>query len=590
MVAVLLAVGAALLVPELMQGWFPQDEGLLGQAAERTLQGEWPHRDFDDTYTVALTWLHAATFAVLGVSASAMRWPLFVAALLWLAALYRVTRRFTSPAWSAGIALTAFVWSVPSYPAAMPSWYVLFLATFAVLGFLRYLESGRLSSLFGVGLAGGVAFLFKLPGVLVIVGAGVAYLATLRVAPVDEERDVGRGPPAMALTLCLLAAAVAIMLITGREGVRQLVRFAVPMTVLLTALALRFARVQRAVPWSAFRGVPVLLLGAAVPVLIVFLVFYLGGGLGAFIDGVFITPFRRTSYATHAPPALWALWAALPVALVLWVPSRSRRVAIVMTIAFTAWCVAIIMGIGSSLVMYWAGWYAAWSLLFFVAADAARLMLQRAPSTTDGRLPLALASFAVPLALLEYPFAVPFYTLYAWPLALVAVCALTQHFNRVAPGLRVVGLAALLVFGLHRIVPASAVMIGRIPRISPETALLDLPRGGLRVAPRDSALFADLIPFVRSVAGDRPIWAGPDAPEIYFFAELRNHTRTIFDFLEADSIAAIPLVDRLAAIGAEAVVIKAPQFSLPLADATIAQLRGRYPQGRTYGIYEVRWR
>ncbi|MEM7349697.1 MAG: hypothetical protein AAF657_02750, partial [Acidobacteriota bacterium] len=30
------------------EGWIPHDEGMLGQCAERLLQGELPHRDFDE--------------------------------------------------------------------------------------------------------------------------------------------------------------------------------------------------------------------------------------------------------------------------------------------------------------------------------------------------------------------------------------------------------------------------------------------------------------------------------------------------------------------------------------------------------------
>jgi len=74
-----LAVVAALLIvltatlPGLMTGWFPQDEGQIGQAAERFLQGELPHRDFDDMYTGLLTVLHALTFKVLGVRTESTR-------------------------------------------------------------------------------------------------------------------------------------------------------------------------------------------------------------------------------------------------------------------------------------------------------------------------------------------------------------------------------------------------------------------------------------------------------------------------------------------------------------------------------------
>ena len=50
----------------LHQGWFPHDEGQLGQAAERILQGQLPHRDFDEMYTGGLSMLNAAQFRTVG--------------------------------------------------------------------------------------------------------------------------------------------------------------------------------------------------------------------------------------------------------------------------------------------------------------------------------------------------------------------------------------------------------------------------------------------------------------------------------------------------------------------------------------------
>jgi hypothetical protein len=40
----------------------PHDDGMPGQAAECVLQGEMPHRDFEDPYTGGLSYVHAAAF------------------------------------------------------------------------------------------------------------------------------------------------------------------------------------------------------------------------------------------------------------------------------------------------------------------------------------------------------------------------------------------------------------------------------------------------------------------------------------------------------------------------------------------------
>src|SRR4051812_31709263 len=43
----------------LTRGWIPHDDGALAQSAERVLQGQLPHRDFDELYTGGLTFLNA---------------------------------------------------------------------------------------------------------------------------------------------------------------------------------------------------------------------------------------------------------------------------------------------------------------------------------------------------------------------------------------------------------------------------------------------------------------------------------------------------------------------------------------------------
>ena len=75
------------------------------------------------------------------------------------------------PIGAALVAITALVWSVPNYPASVPSWFNLFFATFGTLALLRGLETGRRRWMVLAGLAGGVSFLFKLSGVFYLLGA-----------------------------------------------------------------------------------------------------------------------------------------------------------------------------------------------------------------------------------------------------------------------------------------------------------------------------------------------------------------------------------------------------------------------------------
>src|SRR5256885_8187755 len=90
-------LSAAYMGCNLKRGWVPHDEGILAQAAERTLHGEMPHRDFNDPYTGGLSYLNAGAFKVLGTNLLTLRIVLFSFFLLWVPAIYVAAREFSSP-------------------------------------------------------------------------------------------------------------------------------------------------------------------------------------------------------------------------------------------------------------------------------------------------------------------------------------------------------------------------------------------------------------------------------------------------------------------------------------------------------------
>jgi hypothetical protein len=76
------------------RGWIPSDEGTFGQSAERVLQGELPHKDFDEGYAGGLTYLHELAFRVLGTNLASLRYVLYLFFLAWIAAIYLAALRF----------------------------------------------------------------------------------------------------------------------------------------------------------------------------------------------------------------------------------------------------------------------------------------------------------------------------------------------------------------------------------------------------------------------------------------------------------------------------------------------------------------
>ncbi len=174
------------------KGWVPADDGSLSQSALRVMQGQLPHRDFGEIYTGGLSFIHALAFRVLGVNLMSLRICVFLFFLAWLPAVYYIASRFTSALAAGAITLLAVAWSYPNYPAAMPSWYNLFFATFGAAALLRYLDVRTRRWLFVAGVCGGVSILIKVIGAYYIAGV-LLFLAFLEQSE-SSEGSFGNSP------------------------------------------------------------------------------------------------------------------------------------------------------------------------------------------------------------------------------------------------------------------------------------------------------------------------------------------------------------------------------------------------------------
>src|SRR5437667_8405829 len=99
---IVLVFSIGFMATDLKRGWVPHDEGTLGLSAERVLNGQLPHRDFDD-YTGGLTFVHALAFRELGINSGSMRVVLFAFFAFWVPAVFFVAFCFCSFFFSAAV-------------------------------------------------------------------------------------------------------------------------------------------------------------------------------------------------------------------------------------------------------------------------------------------------------------------------------------------------------------------------------------------------------------------------------------------------------------------------------------------------------
>lgn len=536
--------------------WIPLDDGTLAQSAERVLGGELPHRDFGDPYSGLNALLGAAAFRLLGVELPSLRAPLVAGFALWLPAVWLVARRFARPAPALAATGLAAVASVGAYPAAMPTWFGLFLTTWGLWLLLRFLESGRRGWLVGVGVTAGASVLFKVTGLYFV----AAVLLTLAWRRAGEGAAAGTDaraadPPEGFSTwwIPVYPAAVAggvvafwILLgrlVVGRAGPAGLVHFLLPGLAVGTALVVRSWRAAgrahrptREGPLGAplqalLADVGVLGAALAFPVLLFLLPYAATDSVGLWVEGVFLLPGTRFGWASSPAGGLGTVVPGLVGVAVLALSARVRgadrpRLALALAVALLA---AVTLddvldgGVLAALwyaVRSWTPWLVAWGA--WVAGERERRARGRGTGASDEAPLVALLATAGLWALVQFPYASPAYFFYLAPLAVLATLALAAR-TPVGHG-PVLAVPAALLLALAGGYVAGVAASGEEP--------VPGARGGVLVTTEDARLYGNLLAAVdrRAAPGDT-LWAGPDAPEVYFLTGRPNPGPVLYEFL-----------------------------------------------------------
>ncbi|MGH7523456.1 MAG: hypothetical protein ACREK8_04040 [Gemmatimonadales bacterium] len=569
------------------RGWYPHDEGLLGQSAERILRGEIPHRDFDDTYTGGLALLHALVFRMRGISMNALRDHLAVVATVWLAGMFWWLTRWLRPIGAAIVVALLAVWSIPIYPAAMPSWYVVFLTAVAGVVLVVGQRYPRGAALAAGGLIG-LAALAKITAAFALAGAIWALVALRQ----DEDR-LRRGAVEI-LIAALVFAVLVIRLVDSSLTVRVIAHLVVPPLAVTAGLAWRELRQGRGRGFGVDRElwfrIGALVAGAAVPVAIFAWWLAQNGALTPFLASAASVVRLRVAQAWLPPPSTVSILCAVPLAALLL--SRDPRLRI---------RPYVLAGCGVAFgVLAWfrheaygdlwgalRGMLPIGAILFAVAW---RRGLAEEVFPVARRALAVFAPLAGVMTLTQYPFAAPIYFVYVLPLLIVALAAAVALRPRATQVTAGVVAAIYLAFGLIEVVPGAPDSAGVSAAHFPAFAWLETPRGRLLVPPDDADEFNELVAVLDSLPRG-PIWAGPDAPEVAFLSGRVDLNRNFFGFLGPSRTNwpefARQMVQRHVAI---VVVDTEPSFSTALSAAETVDMFRAFPRSRAVEIFQIHWR
>jgi hypothetical protein len=604
MLLIVWALSVTYMARDLKRGWIPHDEGAFAQSAERVLNGELPHRDFDEIYTGALTFANALAFRLFGVNLGSLRILLFVLFVAWVPALFYIASRFVSPYASAGLTLIAVAWSVPNYSAAVPSWYNLFFAVFGTAALLRYIETRTRRWLFLAGLCAGLSIIVKIIG-LYYVAAAILFFV-FREQFVDLSRNYAPRnrarlyPVSVLIGTVVLAFLLAGMLRRG-PGSNGLLNFLVPAYALMAVLA---TREFNAIPMgdkdrfsTFFKMLLPFAAGTAVPVLIFLIPFLRSGAVAALLHGIFIMPSKRFGFATVASPGMAQMMKPALIALVLTLAYRARkRIRILCGVGLGLYLGFLLQVSADDNYVYRAGWFsAAAAVPLVVVAAAVYLGVPRFARRLDPERQqqlMLLTSVLAMTSLVQFPFSAPIYFCYAAPvlvLAAGALLALIPRPPRLALG---VTLVFFLLFAVYRVTPGFVYNMGFTTARDMQIEPLKLPRGGnLRIFPIQAAEYDELIPFIQAHASGEFIYAGPDCPEIYFLTGLKNPTRTLGDSFDEPQGRTERILQTIESHHIAVLAFNGiPEFAGKINGELEQALQSRFPQSKQIGNFQVRWR
>ena len=599
--AVVMAVAGMYAGFHISRGWAPSDDGTLSQSALRVMQGQLPHRDFAEIYTGGLSFIHALAFRAFGVNLMSLRICVFLFFLAWLPAVYYIALRFTSAMAAGAITLLAVAWGYPNYPAAMPSWYNLFFATFGAAALLRYLDARTRRWLFVAGVCGGVSILIKVIGAYYVAGAFL-FLAFLEQSESAGESasDIGagessnRGWPYRVFSVSALSLFLATLLdvLHARLGLAELYHFVLPSAVVVGLILLgeRSVRAGTAQRFKTiFRAALPFLVGVISPVIVFLVPYARSGAIGQFLSGVTSSAVTRTIELGLLRPisvekSIFALALVGLVAAAMFLRDfRGKLVSAAVALGLTVMLVKaeasdqIILGV----------WYSVATLTPLVVLLGAAFVLtagkRSGPTKLQQQRIMLLISLAAVCTLVQYPWAASIYLSYSLPLTLLAAVAIVATARR-QPGTYVLAAAMFfyLLFGVVMLVPDYVYefthKVGRMDELHLQRA------GGLRI--NYAANYEGLIRFLQQHSPNGLMYAGNECPELYFLSGLKNVTRDDGGALPEEVLKALQSDDlKLVVINEE------PLFPASTMNPEIrAEVMRKFPHSLQTGIFHVFWR
>ncbi len=470
--------------------WYPSDEGIYANQAERFASGERLNLDVQEVHAGYGTFVNAAAFRLFGTDLVSLRYPLIAAAFLESCIAFALLRRRSVLLAATGAAAMPAL-GVVQFLNPTPNWYCLSLAFAVALWMVAFPRNGT-RRLVGAGFLVGLIGLLRQPS-----GVWMA-IAVVVVALLDAPGTVTRRGWLARLVLGLgLLLTLAVLTLSRQTEPTGLAMFALwPAAILMVAIR-RVRATDRETAMVLLQVSSGIVLGA-LPLLSYILVH---GSAAAWFEDTVMTALRVSEIAQDLGNPPW--FAALTLAAVVQVVRSLDPLRIANG-------------------LYW--------IVLTLLAAVNGVMTIRALRREHDAAALTIPVLAAFYALIVLHMQNPIYLYFTVGLTLTAVLW-TVGTSRLAVRVVWAGLTMLLTVvavGSHAAQPYTRTPIEVLAGHRTDLVVDDcsLPRCGLRLNPAAVEPYRKLVALIQEeVPPGSPIAAFPSDAQLYFLADRRNPFR-----------------------------------------------------------------
>ncbi|MBA63187.1 MAG: hypothetical protein CMJ76_12585 [Planctomycetaceae bacterium] len=519
------------------QGWIAHDEGLLGHTAELTMLGQTPHVEFQDVYTGLLSHINAVSFKIFGISLASLRIPLLFGAIITSMVWYLIALRLVNPLFAGIVAVTSTVWSFPNYFAALPSWYLLMLASWTAWALIKFHETTSRRYILLAAVLSGLAILFKIVGLYLV----AASLFSIWISDLDNNRKQTENtkqqthpvaksyPRLISFGLAGIFTLLVVLLIKKHLSFSTSVYFLIPVaasmaTMLEVSKEIRIHFKDTVMNCLIFSAV------LCLPILVFIFPYMLKGHVADITNGLFDLPKARLDHAAALPPnGLWSLVAVPVVGLTIVENkiSRSMILPLTATIALGGACLCIL---ATNTLIYQSAFAGVQCSLPAISMGA-----WYCSRKYDLAMPVVILTLVSGcLSITQYPYSSGVYFCYCAPLVILTLTGLIGRVSSYDKPLWLTFLMLLAAFSVIYINYSNPRLIGVSSQRLENNKSLQTTRAKLQIESILQKEYNLLLQIINEHTTTTDfILAGPDCPQFYFLSGRQNPTSQCYDLFRA---------------------------------------------------------